>query len=86
MQVKPATEKLRDTIAFLDNAKKAMEQIEEMRRRLESDKSFCQLWEMDSAQALRQVGINPEARTEIGKEPYVRGPECVWCITPHGNA
>ena len=86
MSVKPAVVKLRDTITFLDGSKKAIMQIEEMRRRLESDKAFCELWEKDSAEALRQVGINPDARTEMGLEPYEEGPRCDWCVTPQGNA
>ncbi len=86
MPVKSAHEKLQDTIAFLDNAKAAIAQIEEMRRLLETDEEFRKLWEADSAAALRQVGIDPEARQEMGFGPYEEGALCNNCITPQGKA
>jgi hypothetical protein len=86
MPVKSAAEKLQDTTAFLDNAKTAIAQIEEMRRLLETDEEFRKLWEADSAAALRQVGIDPESRQEMGLGAYEEGPRCDWCVTPNGNA
>ena len=71
---------------FISNVKTGVRQLEELHRRLETEKEFQKLWETDSGKALRAVGINPDARMEAGREPYERGPECVWCITPLGNA
>ena len=70
MPVKSADDKLQDTIAFLENARTAIAQIEEMKRLLETDEEYRKLWEADSAAALRQVGIDPEARQEMGLGPY----------------
>lgn len=86
MPLKSAQEKLKDTEAFLMNAKKAIAQLEEVKRRLESDATFRKLWDTDSAEALRQVGIDPEARHEMGLGPYEEGAQCKWCVTPQGNA
>ena len=86
MPVKSAAEKLQDTIAFLENAKTAITQIEEMRRLLETDEEFRKLWDADSAAALRQVGIDPDSRQEMGLGPYAEGARCDWCVTPNGNA
>ena len=70
MPVKSADDKLQDTIAFLENARTAIAQIEEMKRLLQTDEEYRKLWEADSAAALRQVGIDPEARQEMGLGPY----------------
>lgn len=86
MPVKSADEKLQDTVTFLDNAKAAIAQIEEMKRLLETDQEFRKLWEADSAAALRQVGIDPESRQDMGLGPYAEGARCDWCVTPNGNA
>ncbi|MCX6880859.1 MAG: hypothetical protein NTW21_44720 [Verrucomicrobia bacterium] len=84
--MKTAAEKLNDLKAFLPNAKRAIEMTEKFAQLLETDPAFQRLWESDSAAALRQVGIDPEARAEMGLPPYSKGPECNWCITPHGKA
>jgi hypothetical protein len=84
--MKNADEKLASTIEFLPNARQAIAQIEEVERLLRDDADFRNLWNTDSAAALRQVGIHPDARIEMGRGPYTDGPECEWCITPIGNA
>ena len=86
MPKKTASQKLEDLKIFIPNAKKAISQFEELMNRLESDKEFCKLWEEDSSQALVQVGINPDARMEMGYEEYSKGPQCNNCVTPNGNA
>jgi hypothetical protein len=86
MPAKSAQEKIQDLKQFIPNARKAITQFEELLRRMESDEGFRTLWETDSAKALEAVGIDPEARQEMGMEPYDRGPECNNCITPQGNA
>jgi hypothetical protein len=84
--MKTAKQKLKDLKTFLPNAKRAIEQTEKFAQLLETDPAFQKLWEKDSAAALRKVGINPDARMEMGLPPYEKGPECNWCITPEGNA
>ncbi len=84
--MKTATEKLNDLKVFLPNVKHAIELTDKFAKLLETDPAFQRLWESDSAAALRQVGINPEARMEMGYPEYSKGPECNWCITPNGNA
>ena len=89
--MKSADEKLADTVEFLPNARRAIAQIEEVERLLHDDEEFRNLWNTDSAAALRQVGIDPDARVEMGLDPYPAkddesGPRCDWCITPQGNA
>jgi hypothetical protein len=89
MAIKPAKQKLQELNEYLPNLKKAIQQFEDMRTRLEQDEAFCKLWETDSAAALRAVGINSDARMEMGLPPYddaERGPRCDWCVTPKGNA
>ena len=86
MAVKPADVMASDLGAFLEKAAAAAKQIEDFKARLESDPAFQKLWEQDSAKALTEMGINPDARMEVGEEPYVMGPRCDWCITPKGNA
>ena len=44
MPVKSADDKLQDTIAFLENARTAIAQIEEMKRLLETDEEYRKLW------------------------------------------
>jgi hypothetical protein len=74
--------------AFLENAKLAIKKIEEFRQKLESDGEFQKLWESDKDAALKEVGIDPDARKEFGTmlSDRQKGPECVTCITPLGNA
>ncbi len=85
--MKTAAEKLNDLKVFIPNAKRAIELTENFAKLLETDPAFQRLWESDSAAALRQVGIDPDARIAMGYPPYSeRGPECNWCITPQGNA
>jgi hypothetical protein len=84
--IKTANEKIADLKVFLPNAKKAIAQFEALSARLEADADFRKLWETDSAKALEAVGIDPEARQEMGLGPYEHGPECNNCITPQGNA
>jgi hypothetical protein len=89
MAIKSAEEKLRELNEYVPNLRTAVQQFEEMRTRLEQDESFRKLWETDSAAALRAVGINPDARMEMGLPRYddaEHGPECNLCITPMGNA
>jgi len=86
MSVKPAKQMASELSDFLENAKKSIEQIENLKNKLENDEDFQRLWESDSAKALIALGITPDARMEMGKEPYIMGPECIWCITPKGNA
>jgi hypothetical protein len=88
--MKNADEKLASTVEFLPLARRAIGQIEEVERLLRDDEAFRNLWNTDSAAALRQVGIDPDARMEMGRGPYPDkdakdGPECDWCITPMGN-
>lgn len=89
--MKNADEKLADTVEFVPNARRAIAQFEEVEHLLRDDVTFRNLWNTDSAAALRQVGIDPDARVEMGLGPYPDkdskdGPECNWCITPNGNA
>ncbi len=77
---------LASTNTYLEKLKKATAQLEEVQRRLEHDPEFRKLWEADSAKALIEVDIDPDARMEMGLEPYEKGPECNWCVTPQGNA
>ena len=86
MPTKSAQEKIQELRQFIPNARRAITQFEELLRRMESEESFRSLWENNSAEALKAVGIDPEARQEMGKESYDRGPECNYCITPNGNA
>ncbi len=88
MAVKSANQKIEELKVFIPNAHKAIAQFEELLRRMESDENFRGLWETNSAEALKAVGINPDSRMEMGKAPYndERGPECNNCITPMGNA
>ena len=86
MAMKSAAEEIAYLKTFIPNAKKAIAQFEEMQRLLETQEEFRKLWESNSADALRQVGINPDARVEMGKEPYPEGVQCNYCITPQGNA
>jgi uncharacterized ferritin-like protein (DUF455 family) len=86
MAIKSAKEKLGELRTFIPNVKKAIKQFEELKRRLETEEGFRKLWETNSAEALRQVGINPNARMEVGLDKYSKGPRCDWCITPQGNA
>ena len=86
MALKSAQEKIQELKVFIPNARKAVAQFEELLRRMESDESFRTLWDTDSAEALKAVGIDPEARAEMGKGSYAEGPECNYCITPNGNA
>lgn len=88
--MKNADEKLANTEAFLPAARQAIEKLETVERLLRDDEEYRQLWNTDSAAALRQVGIDPDARVEMGRPPYpekgsAEGPECEWCITPMGN-
>ena len=85
MAVKAPELVVQDLEKFITNAKKALRQCEELKRRLESDENFKKLWEKDSGKALTEVGINPDARKEMGLPPYEKGPRCDWCITPNGN-
>jgi len=71
---------------FISNVKTSVQQLEELHRRLETEKQFQKLWETDSGKALRAVGINPDVRMEAGRESYERGPECVMVHHPAGNA
>ena len=86
MPAKSAQEKIQELKVFIPNAKQAIAKFEELLRRMESDERFRTLWETNSAEALEAVGIDPEARIEMGKEAYAEGPECNYCITPNGNA
>ncbi|WP_375289323.1 hypothetical protein [Qipengyuania sp.] len=86
MTVKTAKVMAADLGEFRKKAEAALEKIEAFQKRLETEPEFQALWESDSAQALKVMGIDPEARQEVGREAYVLGPECDWCITPKGNA
>ena len=86
MTVKSASVMANDVAGFLVRAKEALRVTEEFQRRLTDDSEFAALWERDSAGALREAGIDPEARQEMGMPPYSEGPECNWCTTPNGNA
>jgi len=86
MPKKSAEEKLREYQTFLPNAQSAVAKFAEHKRRLESEADFRALWETDPAATLRAVGIDPEARREMGFGEYdSRGVQCEWCITPLGN-
>ena len=88
--MKNADEKLADTVVFLPAARHAIEQFEQVERLLRDDENYRALWNSDSAAALRQVGIDPDARVEMGLDPYPKnsqdGVQCNWCVTPNGNA
>jgi hypothetical protein len=91
--MKNADEKLADTVEFLSNARRAITQLEEVERLLRENEEFRNLWNTDSAAALRQVGIDPDARVEMGLPPYPPkgddeggGARCDWCLTPTGKA
>lgn len=86
MAVKPASVMANDLSDFLKKAAVATKKIEDFKTRLENDAEFQKLWENDSAKALIEMGIDPDARTEVGEQPYIMGPRCDWCITPNGNA
>jgi hypothetical protein len=86
-EVRPASEMADNADAFVERAREALATLEAFRDRLRSDSEFRDLWSRDSAEALRQGGIDPDARTELGLPPYhTKGPECEWCVTPNGNA
>jgi hypothetical protein len=85
MPVKSAKEKLQDLRTFIPNAKKAIGQFEQLAKRLE-EPEFQKLWDSDSAAALRAVGIDPEARQEMGLPAYEDGAQCNNCLTPLGHA
>jgi hypothetical protein len=87
--MKTAKQKLKTLKVFLKNAKRAIKLTEKLAERLETDPAFQRLWETDSAAALRKVGIDPDARMEMGLPPYKdpsKGHECNNCITPMGHA
>jgi hypothetical protein len=86
--MKTAKQKLKTLKVFLKNAKRAIRLTEKLAERLETDSKFQKLWESDSAAALRKVGIDPDARMEMGLPAYnkSKGPECNNCITPLGHA
>jgi hypothetical protein len=85
MAVKSPDE-MADTLeTFLERTREGMVKFDALMGRLRTDETFRGLWDRDSAQALREVGIDPEARTELGMAPYERGPECRPCWTPQGN-
>lgn len=86
--VRPAAEMAERVDAKLDKIQSALAQLETFRDRLRNDSEFQNLWNSDSAAALREVGIDPDARTEMGYPPYddpERGPMCEMCWTPNGN-
>jgi hypothetical protein len=86
MAAKSAKEMVKQLDDFIPMAKIAILQFEELRRRLETQEDFQKLWESNSAEALKQVGINPDSRMVMGLPPYEEGPRCDWCITPGGKA
>jgi hypothetical protein len=91
MPIEPAPRMAAKTDEWLARVSRELKKIETLRNRLRDDANFQDLWNRDSAQALRDVGINPDARTEVGLEPYAdavakRGVQCNNCITPMGNA
>ncbi|MDT5355546.1 MAG: hypothetical protein QOJ56_4078 [Mycobacterium sp.] len=77
--IKNADEKLATIVEFLPIARRAIGQIEEFERLLRDDEEFRNLWNTDSAAALRQVGIDPDARVEMGRGPYPDKDAC--CVT-----
>ncbi len=85
MPIKSAQVMANDVGSFLEKARVAIKTTEDFQKRLLDDTAFAELWERDSAAALREAGIDPEARQEVGLPPYENGPECNWCITPNGN-
>ncbi len=86
MAVRPPEEMASNADDFVMKVRQELDKLEKLRDRLRDDEDFQNLWSSDSAAALREVGINPDARMELGHEPYDRGPECTWCITPMGNS
>lgn len=86
MPLKSAQVMSADVGAFLERAREALKVTEAFQRKLVEDSEFAALWDRDSAAALRAVGINPEARQELGLGPYDDGAQCKWCITPNGNS
>ena len=74
---------------FLPKAKKALQVLEDLGKRLENDAEFKKLYESDFISALIEAGIDPNARTEMGLAPLERGnipSRSKSCITPSGNA
>lgn len=84
--IKSAEEKIADLHLFIPKATNAILQFQALLTRLETDSDFRKLWNRDSGAALSAVGIDPEARRELGLGPYEDGAQCVNCITPGGNA
>ena len=84
--IKSAEEKIADLRLFIPKATNAILQFQALLTRLETDSDFRKLWNRDSGAALSAVGIDPEARRELGLGPYEDGAQCVNCITPGGNA
>jgi hypothetical protein len=85
MPIKSAQVMATDVGVFVERARAALATTEAFQKRLTTDAEFAALWDRDSAAALREAGIDPEARQEVGFGPYSSGPECNWCITPLGN-
>lgn len=86
MPFKNAQVMAQDVGAFLVKARDALAKTEAFQHRLVNDADFAALWDKDSAAALREMGIDPEARQEMGYGPYDEGAQCKWCTTPNGNA
>jgi hypothetical protein len=74
---------------FVPKAATAIRKLETLRDKLKNDPEFRKLYETDFIAALEKVGIDPNARTEMGLPPLEKDKipsDSHSCITPNGNA
>jgi hypothetical protein len=67
----------------------AIKKLETLRNKWKNDPEFRKLYETDFMAALEKVGIDLNARTEMGLPPLEKGKvpaDSKSCITPQGNA
>jgi|GEM_PF-3133121 hypothetical protein len=65
----------------------ALGQLEAVHKLLRDDSAAQALWLTDTKAVLRSVGIDPEARQEVGMAAFddAGGAQCFWCTTPSGS-
>lgn len=73
---------------FIKDTDIELNKLQDLKKRLESDENFQNLWKTDRDVALTTIGIDPNARNQIYnvQENQPPGPECLACWTPSGKA
>jgi hypothetical protein len=74
---------------FIPKAEAAIKKLGTLRDKLKNDSEFRKLYETDFMTALEKIGIDPNARTEMGLPSLEKGKipaDSKNCITPQGNA